>query len=1065
MAANKDCSPPLKNGYKREIHGIQNLMSDRVVADPATYIDAIRELGPVFFDEVGRVWVCSGYTESSAVLSDTQRFSAARLPVAQTVPGPAQAVQSMLLQQMLFLDPPDHSAIRSAISSQFTRSRVAERDPMLKRIAKQALERLPQSGTLDLVKDFSHRLSSPLIAELLELSGAEERIDCWAGAYETLLGSLSTLPDVRDPHVVPVLEDAMSFFRSEALARAQRPIDDFIGEMVAGILGKGDRSRDIDDVATLTAANCIVVVGGGYQTLSHLVSDGLLILAEHPDAAHRIREDSDLIDAAINEFMRLDGSSQYVARRATADTMLGGEQINAGDTVIVHLAAANTDPAVFSDPRRFQLDRQGPRHLGFGLGRHHCLGAPYAVRLARWAILGFLYRYLSYQLSSGPDAVKWGPHANTRCRHRALVTVNSSAFAVSVSQPEVIALEEWNRTEVPFNTRACWHQVVQRRASDLPHVVAVDDGHEQLTYAELDRRSTRLAWVLRRRGVEPESVVAIMMDRTPQFVVVALAVAKAGGAFLLADASCPRDRLRNMVEDSRAYLVITDSGLAANVKRDLQNIPGEVVTYAELQHAAQPNDVESPVTGVGSANTAYIVFTSGSTGRPKPIAINHEGVLNLHIGQQRIFALRPGADRILQFLSPNFDGCVGDLMLAVLNGTTLVTVRSGDATVGPTLRRLMRERSVSVAVLTPSMWEVLGPLNLPELRIVAAAGERMPASLVARCRAPGRRVLNLYGPAETTVMATWHECTDARDDPPIGRPVANKRVYVLDENKRPVGVGCTGELYIGGIGVGRYIGRPDLMRQNFHSDPFVTDIGQAMYQTGDRCRWLIDGSLEFVGRQDRQVKIRGQRVELDEVDQVLKEVPGVRDSHVLVRQGKLEATVAINSPGPGEQEIRKYLEGRLHSAMIPTKIFIVEQLSLGLTGKKDSGSSASNKALVTEPAVNAGMDPENASEYSLPNAATMDDREESRILWQVSRTFAHCLQIPMRRIEVDTDFFAAGGDSLTSAALLTNLETEIGIPLELDSLLNSLLANPTPAGVSSKIFSVLHCHSSGADHV
>jgi amino acid adenylation domain-containing protein len=1035
--------------YSRKRHGIHNLGRPEVIADPRVYIDAIAELGPLFYDEVGSVWVCSGYAETAQILGDHRRFSSARSHNSDQLNkrglGTVASITDMIYEQMLFVDPPKHTEIRGLIREQFTNSRVRSRDDAMKAIVDRILTELPRGGTVDLVADFAGRLPSALVAHLLGMEGREERLTRWADAYERLLGSLSTLPHVRDQEVKTVLAEAMSGFREEALKRLISPGDDIISSMVSGFRDGPPTEEELFSIA----ANCIVLVGGGYQTLTHLVTTGLLLLHDHPEQLRKLRENPEIIDSAIDEFMRLNGSSQYIARQATEDVELNGMTVSAGQTVILHLAAANLDPRTYPDPHSLDITRRGAKHLGFGMGRHYCTGAPYAERMARWAISGFLARYSTYAPEQTPDAIVWGHHANTRCLERALFRVAShEEHRVDVpadpgerTQREIETsithdtedtderrndvlgagpldvehhrqLVDWNDTATPLLGTPCWHQVFEQRAHLAPDTVAVDDQDTRLTYRELDQRANAMAAVLRGHGVQPGSVVGVVMERSVEFVVAVLAIAKAGGAFLLADVSCPAERLHAMIAEASVSLVVTSPGDATRL-----DLPVPFLTVDPQAGAARP-----PISGVSAGDPAYVVFTSGTTGRPKAIVINHEAVVNLHQGQRQIFRLGDG-DRVLQFLSPNFDGCFADICLALLCGATLVVSTTARLTVGPPLLRFLQEQRITVAILTVSVWSALPEGPLPDLRIAAAAGERLPAAWVTRWSAPGRRLLNLYGPAETAVMATWHECATGDVTPPIGRPIANKRVYVVDEQLRPVPIGEDGELCIGGIGIGRYLNRPELMEERFALDPFAEHPGQLLYKTGDICRWLPDGTLEYVGRRDRQVKIRGQRVELDEVERVLEGAPGVAACLVREQDGKLEALVVTRGGDLDEPAVRDHLRAHLHSGMVPSSFVVVEELPRTTNGKADG------RALVTPP------------------SRTDEEERLSQLTWRMSQLFATSLDIPQVEIKADSDFFSVGGDSLAIAALLVKIEQETGAQLDVEALLEA----PSPQGIASTI--------------
>ncbi|MFF1376344.1 amino acid adenylation domain-containing protein [Streptomyces sp. NPDC058308] len=1083
-------------GYDRARHGIHNLRRAEVIADPRLYWKAISELPPVFYDEVGGVWVCSGYAESVEILANHRAFSSARhhSPDDLAARGMSGIVPTaeMLSAQFLFNDPPDHTRIRSALRGEFAPAAMDRQDPALRAIADRVLATLPDHGPIDLVRDFAERLPEHLMTHLLGMAGRGTELTEWADAYERLLSSVSTFPSRADLETVPLLDKALAGLRELAAERLAAPGDDLVSTLATALrddFAFGPAQEPPAELLQLVAANALVLVAGGYQTLTHLVSSGLLLLAENPEQLRRLRQDPSLVDSAVAEVLRIDGSSQYVGRHAVRDIEVGGARMGAGDGVLVLLAAANLDPRKFTDPTAFDIARSEGRHLGFGSGPHYCLGAPFAERLARWALLGFIERYERFGLSPAEsDPVEWGPHCNTRSRRRATVlvgrtsetaptadavptveavpvadavpTVQTVPVADAVPAVAVKALSdlerhqivaEWNDTGADDGAaQVCWQLLFEERARLAPDSTAVEDEGVAYSYADIDALANGAAHRLRDLGVEPETVVAISMERSVRLVVAILAVAKAGGAFLLAAADCPGERLRTMLEQTSARLVVADDATGDRIAA--LGVPADVVRLDPAARAAAP-----PITGVAPGNTAYVVFTSGTTGRPKAIANSHEALTNLHIAQRKVFRIRP-EDRVLQFLSLNFDGCISEVVLALLCGATLVVARTAQLTPGPPLLRLLRERRVSAAIMTPSVWSVLGHDPLPGLRVAAFAGERLPGALVRRWTAPGRRLLNLYGPAEAAVWSTWHECA-GEDDPPIGRPVAGKRVYVLDEEHRLLPAGSPGELYIAGTGVGRYLGRPDLMAESFVPDPFAGRPGRLMYRSGDLCVWREDGTLEYVGRRDRQVKIRGQRVELYEVERVLEKAPGVSSCHAVERDNRLHAFVVPERPGSwDEQAVRRHLAERLHVGMIPTVFTVTEELPLTSNGKvgqrhetaAPGKPTAAERVLAPEPAPPRQVAPEPAPPAtSAPATAAVSasapdtDAGSTRVTWELAQLLSTCLRVPQAQVKLDTDFFAAGGDSLAMAEFMAAAEDRFGVVIDIQRLLDE----PTLVGL------------------
>ncbi|MBW4563378.1 MAG: amino acid adenylation domain-containing protein [Mojavia pulchra JT2-VF2] len=436
-----------------------------------------------------------------------------------------------------------------------------------------------------------------------------------------------------------------------------------------------------------------------------------------------------------------------------------------------------------------------------------------------------------------------------------------------------------------------------------------------LTYQELNTRANQLAHYLKTLGIGPEVLVGICLERTIEMIVGILGILKAGGAYVPLDPSYPKERLAFMLEDSQVPVLLTQQSLVESLPaHNARIICLDTDWDAIAQHS--PENLTSEVT---SDNLAYVIYTSGSTGKPKGVLVPHAGVGNLAREQIRIFDVQPDS-RILQFASFSFDASVSEIFMALLAGATLVLATQDSLMPGTGLLKLLREQRITTVTLPPSALAVLPVQELPDLRSLIVAGEACPPELINRW-APGRRFFNAYGPTEVTVCATIAECTPNIKKPPIGYPIANKQVYLLDEQLKPVPVGVPGEIYIGGLGLARgYLNRPELTAEKFilkkaegrgaeenfpipsHQSPVTR-----LYKTGDLARYLPDGSLEFLGRIDEQVKVRGYRIELGEIEAVIGHHPGVQQAVVMARedvpgQNRLIAYVVQNPEYEGEPE-------------------------------------------------------------------------------------------------------------------------------------------------------------------
>ncbi|MFF5858750.1 non-ribosomal peptide synthase/polyketide synthase [Streptomyces sp. NPDC012751] len=565
-------------------------------------------------------------------------------------------------------------------------------------------------------------------------------------------------------------------------------------------------------------------------------------------------------------------------------------------------------------------------------------------------------------------------------------------------------------------------------AARTPDAVALIDKDRELTYAEVDRAANRLAHRLLGDGVGPERVVALALPRSAATVVAQLAVAKAGGAFLPVDPDYPPQRREFMIRDAGAHLVLGDPA---------------AVWSADGPETA-PTDADRG-TALTPGHPAYVIYTSGSTGTPKGVVVTHRGLASFAAAAAERYAAGPG-DRVLQFASPSFDASVLELCVSLLSGAALVTGEEGPL-VGERLAEVLAGRRISHALIPPAALATVPPETaaaLPGLRTLIVGAEACPADLVDTW-APGRRMINSYGPTEATVVATWTgPLAPGTGAPPIGRPSGGTRVHVLDAALRPVPPGVTGELYIAGPGLARgYLGRPGLTAQRFLPDPFGAP-GERMYRTGDLVRWTADGRLRFAGRADDQVKLRGFRIEPGEIESALRRSPLVRDAVVVVRAqetpGGQDGSVARGSSGapsrlvayvvparrPGSAspdaeprdtapsgtapsgtalsvgELRLHLAGLLPPHMVPSVFVPLDRLPLTPNGKLD------RRAL---PA------PGPAQAADGPRTAPRTDTER-----RIARIWADVLGI--EEVGADDNFFALGGDSILSMQVVSRLRRD-----------------------------------------
>jgi amino acid adenylation domain-containing protein len=571
--------------------------------------------------------------------------------------------------------------------------------------------------------------------------------------------------------------------------------------------------------------------------------------------------------------------------------------------------------------------------------------------------------------------------------------------ALTGSAREVM-LTEWAAAPVRDSGDLLLHELVHDQAVLHPDAVALSGGDRQLSYAEFDRATDQLARELAALGVGPESRVGICLDRGPDLIIAILGVLKSGGAYVPLDPEYPAERVAFMVRDSGMSVLLTQSGLAA----DLPDVEHTVLLDRPDRPTATAEPADgAPVSGVGPDNLAYILYTSGSTGTPKGVGVPHRGLTNIIHAQRDLLDPSEG-ERVLQFASPSFDVSLFEISWALANGARLCTASKRDLTPGADLARTVRQQGVTAAVLPPSALSVMNPDDLPSVATMVVAGEACAAE-IADAWAPNRRLVNGYGPTECSIVSTMARCAGGEGRPLIGRPVRNTEAYVLDADLQPVPVGVPGELYLGGAGVARcYLDRPATTANRFVPDPFSARPGARLYRTGDSVRYSCDGSIDYIGRFDNQVKLRGFRIELGEVESAIRAVPGVRAVAVLVREDRpgdqrLVAYVELaDGSVPAEGEIGQALRHRLPAHMVPSTFVVLDALPL-------TGSHKINRRALPVPSADR---PVSAGRYVAPR--TPAERAMAELWAEV---------LGVDEIGIHDDFFALGGNSLSTVRVVS----------------------------------------------
>ncbi len=589
---------------------------------------------------------------------------------------------------------------------------------------------------------------------------------------------------------------------------------------------------------------------------------------------------------------------------------------------------------------------------------------------------------------------------------------------------------EWNATETDYPRVSCMHELVEAQAARTPNANAVEHASVALTFRELNQRANQLAHFLQKRGIGPESKVGICLRRSIELPVALLAVLKAGAACVPLDPAYPKERLTYMLEDSQMSLVLTQAGLLSEVT----DFDAEVVSLDSDWKMFSSESRENVRSGVQPENLAYLIYTSGSTGKPRGVLLTHGGLVNHNVAVAKLFGLGT-ADRMAQFASISFDIAVEEIFPTWIAGGALV-VREEDASlaVGDFLR-WVAEKRVTALDLPTAYWHELvrelseSSLPLPEsLRLVIVGGEKASsAALTAWRKLAGPRVrwVNTYGPTETSVIVTSYEPKPDERIPavlPIGRPIANTRIYILGKNLQPLPVGIAGDLYVSGPGLARgYLNRPETTAEKFVADPF-REPGARMYKTGDLAKYLASGEIEFAGRTDDQVKIRGYRVELEEIEAVLGSHAGVREVVVTAREkasgekNLVAYVVPSREQVPTASELRSFLKQKLPHYMVPAAIVLLEAMPKTPNGKVDKRALPAPQA----------ADFAETQEYVAP----ADELEKQlAAIWETV--------LDRKPVGIRDNFFELGGHSLLAARLMHRIEQSLGERLPLAALLQA----------------------------
>ncbi|MEH2050452.1 amino acid adenylation domain-containing protein [Nostoc sp.] len=589
---------------------------------------------------------------------------------------------------------------------------------------------------------------------------------------------------------------------------------------------------------------------------------------------------------------------------------------------------------------------------------------------------------------------------------------------------ELLQLQRWNQTQTDYPHDKTLVEIFEQQVEKNPHNIVLVFESQQLTYQQLNQKANQLAnYLIQNHQLQPDTLIGICVERSLEMIIGVLGVLKAGAAYVPIDPNYPKERIEFMLQDCGTSVLLTQSFLVDQLPLvNLEN-PSQVICLDRETFAEELTDNPDPRSAPN--DLAYVIYTSGSTGRPKGVMIEHGGLVNLTVAIATVLQIQPQS-RLLQFASFSFDASIWEIATAIATGACLYLAKKETLLPSQALVNFLGNHKISHITLPPSVLSLLPQADLPDCQTIVVAAEACPTELVTQW-AIGRSFFNGYGPTESTVCASIALCHPNGKKPPIGQPLSNIRIYILDAHNQLLPPGIPGELCIAGVGLARgYLNRPDLTAEKFIKIDLFGKT-ERIYKTGDLAKWGFDGNLEYLGRIDEQIKLRGFRIELGEIESILLQYPSVKEAIVTLyktesNQSLIAYITEINNDF--STKLKNHLKSRLPDYMIPAQIIILDELPLTPNGKID------RKAL------------------PVPNGLIEALYEAPRNEVEQQLTQVWCTVLERQNIGIHDNFFDLGGHSLLAIKLLNNIQQVFGQQLSL----SSLFQNPTIAQLSEQLF-------------